>query len=64
MEPIAGNRKHDIDHAYMYYVKDIPWLPHYDKKDVYVAPGGMEKTVEELKKLGGVKTQTVLWPRH
>lgn len=44
MEPIAGNRKHDIDHAYMYYVKDIPWLPHYDKKDVYVAPGGMEKS--------------------
>ena len=63
MEQIANNRKHDLDHAEMYWIKSQPWLPHYHLKDVYVAPGGMECDVNQLVALGAVKKQVTLWPR-
>ena len=52
------------DDAQMYFVGHIPFVPHYDTPDVYVAPGGIEWTLAELQKLKAVLAPTYLWPRH
>ena len=51
------------DQAVMYFVKSQPWLPHYTKQGIYVAPGGIEKTEEELISMGAYRKVTVLWSR-
>jgi len=51
------------DQAVMYFVKSQPWLPHYTKQGIYVAPGGMERTEEELISMGAYRKVTVLWTR-
>ena len=42
----------------------IPWVPHYSKKDTYVAPGGVERTGTVLEALGAKKSVLSLWPRR
>jgi hypothetical protein len=60
---IAANRLAEVDHAYMYFVKAMPYLPHYTKKGIFVAPGGLERTEAQILAIGGVKKATTLWPR-
>lgn len=62
-KPIAGNQMQGLDKTNMYWIKSQPWVPHYVTKDVYVAPGGFEKTERELLDLKATKTPTMLWPR-
>lgn len=50
--------------SYMYYLKGMPWLPHYVEKGVFVAPGGIERKEIELEVLGAIKKEVFLWPRH
>lgn len=50
--------------ASMYWTGQTPWVPHYSIRDVYVAPGGVERTESQLLKMGAVKAPTFLWPRH
>jgi len=60
---IASNRRAEGDQAVMYFVKSQPWLPHYTRKGIYVAPGGIERTEEELISMGAYRKVTVLWSR-
>lgn len=52
------------DKTYMYFLKSMPYLPHYVEKGVYVAPGGEQKREIELEILGAIKKEVFLWPRH
>lgn len=61
---IASNRLADTDRAWMYWLKSQPWLPHYTKAGIYVAPGGLERKEGELIALRAVKKPTNLWPRR
>ena len=63
MNPMALNRVAEVDVAYMYWVKDVPYVPHYTVKDVFVAPCGVERTENQILDLGGVKHEKMLWPR-
>jgi predicted oxidoreductase len=61
--PIAGNRIIDSDMAWMYWITYQPWVPHWTKEDIYVAPGGIERSKVELESLGAVRAKAILWPR-
>lgn len=52
------------DKSYMYYWRGIPYVPHYSKKGVFVAPGNVEKYEIELEVLGAKKKEAFLWPRY
>jgi hypothetical protein len=39
-------------------------VPHYTKEKVWVLPGGIEATGDELVENGAHYTTTLLWPRH
>jgi len=63
MIPIAANRMAEVDTAPMYYLNSQPWLPHYTKPHIFVAPGGYEKTEHQLISLGARKKIVALWMR-
>jgi hypothetical protein len=44
--------------------RGLMWLPHYNKKEHWVAPGGETRTTNELLTLGGQIEYTMLWPRY
>lgn len=52
------------DTATMFYVGNVPFLPHYLTENVYVAPGGGEWKEDELTAMGGKMVPTFLWPRQ
>lgn len=43
--------------------RGLMWVPHYSKKEHWVAAGGQTKTTNELLTLGGTIEYTMLWPR-
>lgn len=51
------------DYAVVYYIGRQPWLPHYVTKNVFVAPGGYEKTEQQLLAAGARKSSAYIWPR-
>lgn len=61
---LGSNATAETDKSYMYYLKGLPWLPHYTAKGVFVAPGGVEKREIELEVLGAIKKEVFLWPRY
>jgi len=52
------------DYAVVYYLGRQPWLPHYVKAGVFVAPGGYERTEQQLLARNARKATAYLWPRH
>lgn len=65
--------RNDLDRAFRpsleredmdtFQINDIPFLPHYWKPCVYVAPGGSEYTLAQLQGLGAKKIRRGLWKR-
>lgn len=51
------------DYAVVYYVGRQPWIPHYVTPGVFVAPGGYERTEQQLFAAGARKGTAYLWPR-
>jgi len=47
-----------------YWLGKIQYVPHYVKPQVFVAPGGIEKTEKYLLDLGAAKATDYLWSRH
>ena len=41
----------------------VNWLPHYSKRDYFVAPGGVEKHRADLMRAGAVLRVQELWTR-
>ena len=60
---LGSNTLAITDKSYMYYLKGIPYLPHYTEKGVFVAPGNVEKREIELEVFGAIKKEVFLWPR-
>lgn len=48
----------------MFRLYGMPFVPHYIKPNVYVAPGGLEATADTLNKLGAVQHGHPLWRRY
>lgn len=61
---MATEKMAERDDAEMFFVGKVPFLPHYDKPDVYVAPGGSEWSLAELENLKAMIAPVFLWPRH
>lgn len=47
-----------------YVLAGIILLPHYTKKDVWVAPGGREFERHYLVLFGAEMVRAMLWPRY
>lgn len=47
-----------------YWLGKIQYVPHYTKAQVFVAPGGTERTEKDLIDNGAVKATDYLWSRH
>jgi len=47
-----------------YLLNAIPYIPHYIKPKVYVAPGGATMTQKKLIVLNATPTTMMLWPRR
>jgi len=62
-KPIAGNLMAVQDIGWMYFLGNNPYLPHYTKDDVYVAPGGLERKESDLLNSGAKKVSAYIWPR-
>ncbi len=39
------------------------WVPHFSKRNVFVAPGGQETNLTALENLGAEFVDLKLWPR-
>lgn len=44
-----------------YEISGILYVPHYTKRDMYVAPGGKEVPGDQLRALGAVEDKRLLW---
>ena len=51
------------DWVNVYYVNEIMIVPHYIKKGIFVAPGGIEFEEQELINAGAIQSTSYLWPR-
>jgi hypothetical protein len=49
--------------AIVFRWKHLWWIPHYTEKKIYVAPGGMRMSEEDLMRLGASMQTLPLWPR-
>jgi len=52
------------DYAVVYHLGRQPWLPLYVTPGVFVAPGGYERTEQQLLAAGARKGTAFLWPRY
>lgn len=50
-------------HCSIYKMGDIMFVPHHTKKGVFVAPGGVEHTQQELRRLRARPIRKHLWAR-
>ena len=47
----------------VYDLNQIMIVPHYIKKGIFVAPGGIEFEEQELINAGAIQSTSYLWPR-
>lgn len=46
-----------------YLVGDLPFVPHYTKRGIFVAPGGAMQTEHQLEQRNAAVMHQAMWPR-
>lgn len=54
----------DRDTVPCYWLGKTQFVPHYTEEQIFVAPGGLERTEKWLLDRGAVKSTSHLWPRR
>ena len=52
-----------VERTTCYLLGRLPYVPHYSRFGIYVAPGGGQMTSAELLEAGAVPYKEFLWPR-
>lgn len=47
-----------------YYLYNLPWIPHYKLRGVFVSPGNKQITESELVMRGATRIMQPLWTRE
>lgn len=55
---------HQTVETLTYQHNGIPYIPSYEHKDIFVAPGGKNISGAYLRHAGAIPTPMFLWPRN
>ena len=47
-----------------YWLHNVQYVPHFTEEQIFVAPGGVERTEKYLIDRGAIKSTDYLWERH